>query len=71
MQHSAAALGLSEGGNYDDYEVHDRTPSSGDEFARLAEASAAAMKRVRRGVVRRAKSAAQAIGERIRHADRP
>ncbi|PFG27017.1 DUF6928 family protein [Corynebacterium renale] len=71
VQHSAAALGLSEGGNYDDYEVHDRTPSSGDEFARLAEASAAAMKRVRRGVVRRAKSAAQAIGERIRHADRP
>lgn len=71
VQRSAAALGIGSHSDYDDYEVHERTPSSGDEFARLAEASAAAAKRVRRGVVRRAKDVAAAIGERIRHSDRP
>lgn len=54
---------------YDDYDV---TPPAeeGNEFAELAEASAAAARRLGRGLRRRLKEAKRAIEERIRHSDR-
>ncbi|WP_257162637.1 DUF6928 family protein [Corynebacterium cystitidis] len=55
--------------DYDDYEEVDDQPE-GDEFARLADASVAAAKRIGRGVARRAKIAKDALTERIRHSDR-
>ncbi|STC69928.1 DUF6928 family protein [Corynebacterium pilosum] len=55
--------------DYDDYEDAD-DDSTGDEFARLADASVAAAKRIGKGVVRRAKNARDVIADKIRHSDR-
>lgn len=55
--------------DYDDYEEIDEE-SEGDEFARLADASVAAAKRIGKGVASRAKNARDAITEKIRHSDR-
>lgn len=56
--------------HYDDYENTPEEESSGDEFAKLADASAAAAKRVGRGVKRRATKLGSTAADRIRHADR-
>ncbi len=54
---------------YDDYELTSEN-EDGDEFANLADASVAAVKRVGRGLRRRAHQAKDVITERIRHSDR-
>ena len=54
---------------YDDYELAGQN-EDGDEFANLADASVAAVKRVGRIVRRRARQAKDVIAERIRHSDR-
>lgn len=55
--------------DYDDYESAPED-SDGDEFARLADASIAAAKRLGKGFMRRARNVSETIGERIRHSDR-
>ncbi|GAB3938943.1 DUF6928 family protein [Corynebacterium tapiri] len=58
---------------YDDYEVHP-TAREGDEFVRLAEAAAAAARRVGReaaSLARRARGWQAQLNERLRHTDRP
>lgn len=54
---------------YDDYELAAQN-EDGDEFANLADASVAAVKRVGRILRRRARQAKDVIAERIRHSDR-
>lgn len=54
---------------YDDYEIAE-ADETGDEFAELADASAAAARRVRRSLRRKVSQLRAAIRERIRHADR-
>lgn len=54
---------------YDDYELTAQN-EDGDEFANLADASVAAVKRVGRILRRRARQAKDVIAERIRHSDR-
>ncbi|MBI8999904.1 hypothetical protein M0E87_06235 [Corynebacterium sp. CCM 9185] len=55
---------------YDDYETHDGD-GDGDEFRRLAEASAAAARRIGRIVARRGRALRATIGQKLRHTDRP
>lgn len=55
--------------DYDDYEETDGD-ADGNEFAELADASAAAARRVGRGLTRRWRNFADSVKERIRHSDR-
>lgn len=69
---ATARLGIGAGrGDYDDYEDHEEDTSTGDEFARFAEATSAAAKRVGQGFLRRARSARENLLEQLRHTDRP
>ncbi|WP_448854179.1 DUF6928 family protein [Corynebacterium frankenforstense] len=71
LAHEAAtALNLGPEVSYDDYEDHSEVPSQGEEFARLAEAAAAAGRRVGRSIRRTARSWGSRINEAIRHSDR-
>lgn len=54
---------------YDDYEVGSDSGET-DEFVAFADASVAVVKRIGRGVRRRAREVAETVKERIRHADR-
>lgn len=56
--------------DYDDYEAHAPAPQGGGEFTQLALASAAAAKRVGRGIGRGAVSLGSYLKERLRHSDR-
>lgn len=57
--------------DYDDYVAEEpEAEEGGNEFAELADAAAAAARRVGRGISRRAKDLAIAVRERIRHSDR-
>lgn len=65
----AAAFAAGEAG-YDDYEVTESSEAEGDEFARLADATVAAARRVGRGIKHQARTVRERIAERIRHSDR-
>ncbi|MEZ2122505.1 hypothetical protein [Corynebacterium sp. CCM 9203] len=69
---ASSKLGLSvRDPGYDDYETHDADDADGDEFRRLAEAGAAAARRVGKIIVRRGRAMRKTIGHRLRHTDRP
>lgn len=71
LAHDAAtALGLGAEASYDDYEEHSLEKNQGEEFVQLAQAAAAAGRRVGRGLVRRTRTLGHRINEAIRHSDR-
>ncbi|MCK7661226.1 DUF6928 family protein [Corynebacterium antarcticum] len=69
---ASAKLGISvRDPGYDDYETHDSGDGDGDEFRRLAEAGAAAARRIGRSVARRGRRLGATIGQKLRHTDHP